>query len=681
MKKILSVIYVFILVFVLSILEGAVGGGSVYARQMISLNDGWGYKKQSETGKNVKLTPVTLPHTWNAEYPAGTTEYNRETMNYQRNLNVTAEMRQKRLFLYFEGVNSVADVFINGKHCTNHKGGYTAFCIEITDKVSEGDNLLEVWVSNAYRSDVLPISGDFNVYGGIHRPVHLIITENDCIAPDFYASPGIFIKPKKVTNDVAEFDIETVIKFKSSRVQGVKLRATVYDADGKQVAEDSGFKTTLHSTLKNPHLWNGKQNPYLYTVKVELLKDGKVVDEVTQQTGFRYFSVDKEKGFFLNGKHLDLHGFCRHDGVKGKGSALVQSDYQRDMEIIMESGATGMRLVHYPHGEPIYNLCDKQGICLWTELPLVGPGGYKYAGYIDNPDLKEHGRQVAKELVYQKYNHPSIFFWGLFNELLVNYDHPKAYISELNDTIHRLDPSRLTCFATCVDQQQYLGCADLCAWNKYFGWYNDEKGEDKAGPFFDNCKLASGEYPVGLSEYGAGAGIHTYMWPLGKIEDKNRIHPQEKQCLNHEQNWAAYGKRNYLWCKFIWQFADMQSGIRHEGEEDGMNDKGLVTFDRKGKKDAFYFYKANWRKDVPVLYIAERDFKDRTSADAQVRVYTNLPKVDIWVNGRKHSVKTDTLCRAILPQITLQQGQNTIRVEGKFSGKKVSDECIWIWQV
>lgn len=650
---------------------------AVQSREVVSLNDGWGFKKQSQTQKNISLTPVTLPHTWNAEYESlSPISYNREMMNYQRNLVVTESMMSKRLFLYFEGVNSVADVFIDGKHVGNHKGGYTAFCFEITDFVKQGDNLLEVWVSNAYRTDVLPISGDFNVYGGIHRPCHLIITEQDCISPDFYASPGVLIKPTKVTDEMAEFTVKTIVSQKTKNP--LTIRTTISNDMGDILTNESPANSTTDFSLPKPHLWNGKSDPYLYTVTAELIGKGKVIDKVVQKTGFRYFSVDKEKGFFLNGKHLDLYGFCRHDGFKGVGSALLQEHYEKDMEIIKESGATGLRLVHYPHGEPIYDLCDKEGICLWTELPLVGPGGYKYAGFIDNNDLKTHTLEVTRELVMQKMNHPSIFFWGLFNELLVNYDHPKNFVSEVNDLFHQLDPSRLTCFATCIDQQEYLGCADLAAWNKYFGWYDTEKEEDKAGPFFDQQKATSGIYPVGLSEYGSGAGVNTFMWPIKKGYDKNRIHPQEKQCLNHEQNWQAYGQRDYLWCKFIWQFADMQSSIRMEGEEDGMNDKGMVTFDRAKKKDVFYFYKANWRKDVPVMYIAENGFAKREQADQKVTVYNNLEKVTLYLNGKKvGTLKTDHICKAEWPHITLQKGKNEIRVEGKFKGKTISESCIW----
>lgn len=675
----------YLFLFMTSLLWTLFSYGETNSRICIPLDDSWGYKPITSTVKNAPLTPITIPHTWNAEYLPEQVSYNREMMVYKRTLTVTPQMRGKRLFLYFEGVNSAADVFVNYQTVAHHLGGYTAFCAEITDRVKEGENELEVWVSNAYRTDVLPISGDFNVYGGIHRPCHLIVTEQNCISPLFFASSGVFIHQKKISEQKAELVIESRLSLKEMK-SSLKLRTTILDAAGKEVASQETKVMDEHlcqaMMVLNPVLWNGKQNPYLYTVNVELYDGDKLVDKVTEQTGFRYFSVDKDKGFFLNGKPYDIHGFCRHEDVEGKGSALLPEDYERDMELVKEIGATGMRLTHYPHSKRIHDLCDRDGIILWAEIPFVGPGGYAYTGYVSNQGLHDNARQVLKELVYQNYNHPSICFWGIFNELLITdgrrfqaYDNPVSLVKELNILYKQLDSSRLTTFATCVDQTNYLGCADLIAWNKYFGWNSG----DKIGPFMDKAREESQNYPVGVSEYGFGGSMKQHLCPVNDREKPlGRLHPEEFQAVSHEKNWEALSERSYLWAKFIWVFADFQSTIRKEGDRDGINDKGLVTYDRKGKKDVFYFYKANWNPE-PMLHLCDSRFTERFYPVTFVKAYTNLETAVLYVNGKKiGKMKRDKYCRIVWDNVSLQPGKNVIKVEAK-SGKKImSESCVWV---
>lgn len=658
------------------------------SRQVITLKDGWEYRPVSSVSKKAPFTPVVIPHTWNVDYIPGTTLYNRETMVYQRPLNITEEMKGKRLFLYFEGVNSVAHVFMNRRTVGEHLGGYTAFCFEITDQVKPGENLLEVWVSNAYRTDVLPISGDFNVYGGIHRPCHLIVTEQDCITPSFYASPGVFVHQQNISEEKADIVVESRLSLKGNR-QGLTLKTIVADAADRQVAvsETSVTDSIVRQAIRieRPILWNGKKNPYLYHVAVELYEGDRLRDKVVQRTGFRYFSVDPDKGFFLNGDYLNLYGFCRHEDVAGKASALEQEDYLLDMELIKETGATAMRLAHYPHAEPMYDLSDENGIILWTEIPMCGPGGQAFTGYVETEGFKNNARQAVKELVYQKFNHPSICFWGIFNEILVSdgkkfveYDDPIPFTKELNTLFKSIDTSRLTALATCVDQTYYLGCSDLIAWNKYFGWYKD--AAPSVSKFFDQAHDTSKGQPVGVSEYGAGASIHHHQWPLVQ-EDRadSHFHPEEAQAYCHEGNWDAFRKRPFLWAKFIWVFADYQTYMRQEGDTDGFNDKGLLTYDRKTKKDAFFFYKANWNPE-PMVYITSRRFTRRTNPETDVKVYSNLSEVTLYVNGKKQgTMRPDEMRRIIWKDIKLDKGQNDIRVEGK-SGKTVLvDTCIWYY--
>lgn len=651
-------------------------------RTFILLDKGWGYRPVSDTGLKSSMKQVTVPHTWNANYIPGTRSYNREMMVYRRDLEITPDMKDKRLFLYFEGVNSSATVLVNNKSVGSHKGGYAAFCMEVTDYAKQGTNKLEVWVTNAYNPEILPISGDFNIYGGIHRPCHLLVTEQDCISPLFYASPGVFIHQDKVSEKQAQITVETMLSL-SGKKQGLKVRTTIEDAKGNIISQNIEQNVTNENVkqpfvIEHPVLWNAKQNPHLYKVIVELLDDGKVIDRVEQRTGLRYFSVDADKGFFLNGKYLDLYGFCLHEEVEGKGSALSAEDHERDMELVKESGATSLRLVHYPHSESIYHLSDENGIVLWTEIPMVGPGGYDFCGFINTDGLKEHARQVLKELVYQKYNHPSICFWGIFNEIRTNYDNAEPFARELHELYKEIDPSRLTTLASCDDPKFYQNCSDLMAWNKYIGWYGSRNAPETAGNFFDKAKAASNGKPVAISEYGGGANVeHHFSMKENDVKPSGQFHPEEGQTYIHEGNWSAFAQRPYMWAKYIWVFADFQSSIRNEGGKPGINDKGLVTYDRKIKKDAFYFYKANWSTE-PMIYITSRRFTERPEANVQVKVYSNLRENTLYVNGKKiGKQKSDPLHRVVWQNVTLSKGENRIRVEGKSKAGVIEDTCVW----
>lgn len=651
-------------------------------RTFILLDKGWGYRLVSDTGLKSSMKQVTVPHTWNANYIPGTRSYNREMMVYRRDLEITPDMKDKRLFLYFEGVNSSATVLVNNKSVGSHKGGYTAFCMEVTDYAKQGTNKLEVWVTNAYNPEILPISGDFNIYGGIHRPCHLLVTEQDCISPLFYASPGVFIHQDKVSEKQAQITVETMLSLRGKK-QGLKVRTTIEDAKGNIISQNIEQNVTIENVkqpfvIEHPVLWNAKQNPHLYKVIVELLDNGKVIDRVEQRTGLRYFSVDADKGFFLNGKYLDLYGFCLHEEVEGKGSALSAEDHERDMELVKESGATSLRLVHYPHSESIYHLSDENGIVLWTEIPMVGPGGYDFCGFINTDGLKEHARQVLKELVYQKYNHPSICFWGIFNEIRTNYDNAEPFARELHELYKEIDPSRLTTLASCDDPKFYQNCSDLMAWNKYIGWYGSRNAPETAGNFFDKAKAASNGKPVAISEYGGGANVeHHFSMKENDVKPSGQFHPEEGQTYIHEGNWSAFAQRPYMWAKYIWVFADFQSAIRNEGGKPGINDKGLVTYDRKIKKDAFYFYKANWSTE-PMIYITSRRFTKRPEASVQVKVYSNLRENTLYVNGKKiGKQKSDSLHRVVWQNVTLSKGENRIRVEGKSKAGVIEDTCVW----
>ena len=637
------------------------------------LDTGWVYRPVSDANWTVKNRKVTLPHTWNAMY-VKKTEYNRETMVYTRHLQVSREQLQGRLFLRFEGVNSVADVFVNRHSVGSHKGGYTAFALEITDEVREGENTIEVWASNAFRTDVLPISGDFNVYGGIHRPVHLITTEKNCISPLYYGSSGVLIHQDNITKEMAELTIETHLSLKGNQ-QEKKLRVAITDANGIQIAQQEavavGDVVRQPILIMKPTLWQGHKNPYLYTVRVELMDGDHVMDSRTEQTGLRYFSVDADRGFFLNGESYPLRGFNRHEDWDGKGSALSQEDHERDMQLICETGATMIRLSHYPQSDYFYRLADKHGMVLWSEIPLCGPGGYNFTGYVRN--VEENARQVALEMVFQNMNRPSVCFWGIFNEILTDdgrfkaWDNPVPFVKELGALYKQADPSRLTTFATCVPHEHYLGCSDLLAWNKYF---RKPGNEQKVRDFYNQARQTTNGQPLGISEYGDAGSIMRHYDPR---YDRSNDHAENYQLLTHEGYWRAIKDMDWLWCKCIWQFCDIQSSIRHEGDRDGMNDKGMVTYDRQVKKDIYYFYKAQWNPE-PMLYITDRRFASRRHTTAEVKVYTNQPYATLYVGGKKVARQnTDDIHRVIFKDIQLAEGDNKIEVKAG----KLTDECTW----
>lgn len=660
------------------------------AREVTTINDGWAFKSIQQKDW-VPFQNVTLPHTWNAEYLDGTKSYNRETMSYRRDFVKTPDMQGKRVFLYFEGANSVATVFVNHKTVNEHLGGYTAFCYEITDFLKDGGNQIEVWVSNAFRSDVPPLIGDFNIYGGLHRPVHMIVTEQDCIDPTFFASPGVLISQNSISRDQADITVSTLVSNRSGRE--LLSKVSIYDADGTLVCSGSrpvsGNKVSIDFSIAKPHLWNGRKDPYLYKVVSELIADdGRVIDSVSQTTGFRSISADPDKGFFLNGEHYPLYGICRHEYFAGKGSALSHEDYELDMKLLLDLGATALRLAHYPHADYEFELCDANGLVLWSEIPMCGPGGYIYTGNIASKAFKDNTIQALKEMIYQKYNHPSACFWSLFNELLVGdrgYDDPEAFVAELNGIAKSIDSSRLTTYATAEGLSNFQNCADIIGINMYPGWYFFSEPVS-LGENLDNDHRSHPDACLAISEYGAGASIHHHAFPdkenldeacYTMVNPSGHWHPEEVQSTVIEDDWQAFGGREYLWGTFLWLFQDFKSDIRDEGDTWGMNDKGIVTEDRKVCKDAYYFLKAQWNPE-PMVYITSRRWVERDWDQAYVKAYTNRKQATLYVNGEKIGTqKPDSLHRITWWDITLKEGENHIKVVAKTGRQELIDSCVW----
>jgi beta-galactosidase len=650
-------------------------------RYRFPLNKRWDFHYTYDIRKNYKATRVDIPHTWNAAPGKDTSQYNRISAIYEKKLVIDRALSNKRLFLYFEGVNTVGDIFINKHYVTTHKGGYTAFCVEITPWVLfNSENEISVHVSNSFRYDVLPLAGDFNLYGGIHRPVSLLVTSANCITPLDYGASGLYLKQSNVSERVATVDVAVKLSIKSYQA-ATKVLTQLRDSGNRVLEEhvaplkNGDLSIVDRFIINQPHLWNAKSNPYLYRVTVKLLENGVVSDAVTEHLGLRYYRVDPQLGFFLNGKHMDINGICRHEDVYNKGSALDSLDQKIDFNLIMEMLANAVSLTHYPQSRIFYDLCDKKGLIVWSEIPLIGPGGYHGVGYINNPELKQQARQVLTEMIRQNYNRPSIFFWGIFNELKLDYDDPVSFVRELDSLTKKEDPSRLTTCATFLDDGTFNNVTDLIGWNKYYGWYSGVPGD--LGVWADQMHAKYPQKPIGVSEYGAGGSPNQHDGFQQNFQPGGRFHPEESQAFFHESNWAELRTRPFLWGRFIWLLADMESAIRNEGELAGINDKGLVTYDRKIKKDAFYFYKANWNPE-PMLYLTQRRYRYRLNNIISVKAYTNLPSSELFVNGISYGIKKkDSIGRVIWDKVLLNQGINKIRVTSKAGRQILNDGCVW----
>lgn len=637
-------------------------------REDILLNENWKFRFSHQVDKK-STRRVDLPHTWNTvDALSGKPDYKRGIGNYEKMLYVRPEWKGKRLFLRFEGANSVANVFINQKHLGEHRGGYGAFVFEITDQVKYGEvNSILVRVNNGEQLDVMPLVGDFNFYGGIYRDVHLLVTNGICISPLDYASPGVYLVQQEVSEEKARV-LARVNLSNEGEAEDIVLRLLVRDGNrvvcreeknvhltgNAQVQEEIGF------TVLQPHLWNGRKDPFMYQVEITLMKGDQMVDQVIQPLGLRYFRTDPAEGFFLNGKHLSLHGVCRHQDRAEVGNALRQVHHEEDVALMLEMGVNAVRLAHYPQAATVYDLMDKHGLVVWAEIPFVGPGGYADKGFVDLPSFRQNGKEQLKELIRQHYNHPSICFWGLFNELKEYGDNPLEYIKELNELAHQEDPTRSTTAASNQGGELNL-ITDHIAWNRYDGWYGGTPAN--LGKWLDATHQAKPELRIGISEYGAGASIYHHQDTLVQTNPGSWWHPENWQTYYHRENWKMIAERPYIWGTFVWNMFDFGAAHRTEGDRPGINDKGLVTFDRKVRKDAYYFYKANWNKEVPMLYLAEKRNLRRSRPLQTIMAFTTVREAELFINGKScGKQKTDSYATVVWENVTLKSGENHIKV-------------------
>ena len=567
---------------------------------------------------------VTLPHTWNAQDGQdGGNDYKRLTCTYQTKLAAPEyDAGTQRVYLQFDGVNASAKVQLNGQVVCQHDGGYSTFRADITDVLAAENDLL-VEVDNSKNDRVYPQKADFTFYGGIYRDVTLLVVDKHPFDLDYYGGPGIKVTAKPSADSKSgTVQVETWHNAANGSV-AVQL----LDADGNPVAEGSGADVTL--TIPAVHLWDGRKDPYLYTAVATLTVDGQAVDEVRTRFGVRDFKVDAKSGFWLNGRRYPLHGVSRHQDRKGLGNAITRAMHDEDMALIQEVGANTVRLAHYQHDQYFYDLCDEAGMVVWAEIPYISE---------HMPNGRDNTVSQMTELITQNYNHACIVCWGVSNEITISTKDKADMLDNhhmLNDLCHKLDPTRLTtlaCYAMCGPFNRSAHITDLVSWNLYLGWY--VPGFFLNDLWMDFFHLVYPNRPLGFSEYGAEA-----MPNLHSLHPRRGDHTEDYQAIYHEYMLRCFDRHPWLWATHVWNMFDFAADARDQGGEPGMNHKGLVTFDRKTKKDAFYLYKA-WWSDEPFVYIAGRRRADREEGTTVIKVYTNQKKVTLYANGSPVGEKT-----------------------------------------
>lgn len=663
---------------------------SLQARDVTIFNDGWSFKKGPfpkdpllfSAGFGGNWQEVKVPHTWNArDMQTEMNNYYAGEAYYKKEYTPAAELNGKRVFLRFQGVGSVAEVYVNKTYAGNHKGAFSAFAIEISKLLKYGEpNEILVKVDNSPRPDVIPVNNTlFGVYGGIYRPVELIVTEPVNIAVNDYASPGIYISQKNVNSKSADVNVKIKLENKKPQAENIQVSTTIYERDGK-IKMQKQFPMTVSPqgrqiceqdfNLKNPHLWQGLEDPYLYKVVVRLIADGQVIDEVTQPLGLRHFELKAADGMYLNGKKVPMYGVCRHQDWWQLGSALTDKEHDADLAIIKEIGATTIRFAHYQQAERIYAKCDSIGFMIWAEIPFVNRVSTQEG---------DNAKQQMTELIRQNYNHPSIYTWGLHNEVYTPYNYTVALTTELNDLSKTEDPDRYTVSVngySTVNQSSNLN-ADIQGINHYFGWYG--------GKISDIEKWVTGMekdfpgYRVIFSEYGAEANIHQQEEVVGEVGRYfSQYYPETFATKFHEIQWGVISKHPYLVASYIWNTFDFATPATAQGGVKARNMKGLVTFDRQTKKDPFYWYKANWSKE-PVLYITQRRVTERENEVTPVTVYCNTGTPQLFVNGTeiKTFKKGNTAVHYIFENVKLNNGENVIEAKISNQGKELEDIIRW----
>lgn len=660
------------------------------AREVTPFNNGWEFKKgpfptdamQTAARWNADWEQVNVPHTWNADdMQKKTNSFYAGVAYYRKHYVFPESLEGKRLFLRFEGVGACAEVYVNGYLVGTHKGAYSAFVCEIGSQVRLGEeNEIVVKADNAARPDVIPVNHAlFGVYGGIYRPVWLIVTEPCNIVVNDCASPGVYITQKNVSKQSADVSVRVKLDNATLAPAALELENAIYTREGKLVkVHRQSFELTPQGVqnyvsdfkISHPHLWQGREDPYLYKVVSRLKQDGQVIDEVIQPLGLRKYEAVAGKGFFLNGKKYPMYGVTRHQDWWGMGSALTNREHDFDLEQIMEVGATTVRFAHYQQSDYIYSRCDTLGLIIWAEIPFVNRvTGQEW----------DNVHQQMRELIRQSFNHPSIYVWGIHNEVY----HPHGYTAALTQSVHDLckleDPDRYTVAVNGYGHAEHPvnGNTDIQGMNRYFGWY--EKKIQDIKPWIEKMEK---EYPwqrLMLTEYGADANIEHQTELLGDaLNWGSDFYPETFQTKTHEYQWGVISQHPYILASYLWNMFDFAVPQWKRGDVDARNMKGLITFDRKIRKDAFYWYKANWSKE-PVLYLTQRRNTERERRETSVTVYSNLGTPRVFLNGRELDGvrKGYTDVHYIFDQVTLAEGRNVLRAVIVSDGKEYTDEIVW----
>ena len=661
-------------------------------RKVESFNSGWSFKKapaEKELAINAPKwdkgwSEVEIPHTWNAkDMQVQANSFYEGAAYYKKQYFFPAELKDKRVFLRFEGVGSCAEVFVNGMLATSHKVGYSAFACEISPLLKAGEeNEIIVKADNKSRPDVIPVNHNlFGVYGGIYRPVWLVVTEPCNISVTDCASPGVYVTQKNVSKKQA--DVKVKVKLDNGTLQPVPvtLQNTIYDQEGKQVATHSqSFELSAQGeqayessfTIKKPTLWQGRENPYLYKVVSRLIKDGQVIDEMVQPLGLRKYEIVAGKGFYLNGEKYPMYGVTRHQDWWGLGSALKNENHDFDLATIMDVGATTVRFAHYQQSDYLYSRCDSLGLIIWAEIPFVNRVTGQEA---------ENCRNQLREMIRQSFNHPSIYVWGLHNEVYQPHQYTKELTQSLHDLAKTEDPDRYTVSVNGYGHMEHPVnlVADIQGMNRYFGWY--EKKIQDIKPWVENLEKEYPHQKLMLTEYGADANLNHQTEYLGDaLNWTKEFYPETFATKTHEYQWSVIAAHPYIIASYLWNTFDFCAPMWVRGGVPARNMKGLVTFDRKIKKDSYFWYKANWSKE-PVLYLTQRRNWDREKKETSVTVYSNIGTPKVYLNGKELTGIREgyTPVHYIIDNITLDMGKNIVKTVVVKDGKTYEDEIEWVY--
>ncbi len=595
-------------------------------RTIVNINRKWAFTKQATTVPESLPTLwdwVNLPHSWNAiDGQDGGNDYHRGTCYYAKDIQKMDLPTADRYYLEINGANSSAEVYLNGKKLASHDGGYSTWRVDITDSLQD-ENLLAIAVDNAPNDRVYPQVADFTFYGGLYRDVNILCVNESHFDLDYYGGPGIKVTPI-VNGPNADVELEL---FVTNLKEGQYIQYTVYDAQENEIVNAVSDSLKVNFTIENAHLWHGRKDPYLYTVAAHLVQGSEILDTVSTRFGCRSYVIDPERGFILNGEAYPLRGVSRHQDRWGIGNALLPEHHIEDMDLICEVGATTIRLAHYQHDQFFYDLCDQRGMVIWAEIPYISH---------HMPTGRENTVSQMKELIVQNYNHPSIVVWGLSNEITMKGASDPDLLENhriLNDLCHDWDKTRPTTMAVvspCGIDEDYVHIPDTVSYNHYFGWYGGDTSMN--GPWFDNFHKNYPNQPIGCSEYGCEAlDWHTSTPQQGD-------YTEEYQAYYHEELIKQLFTRPFMWATHVWNMFDFGADARNEGGENGQNHKGLVTFDRKYKKDSFYAYKA-WLSDEPFVHLCGKRYIDRVEDVTKVTVYSNQKSVELFANGVSLGIK------------------------------------------